>query len=134
MLESFGHSRNPKKTVSSLNYVLKNEGYIYIKDYFQKHITGNKERKAAMKKVIRNLNKAYAYNLPDIERTISYLRELNLALIYITRNKLPHHNELVINFEKEHGIDLAEGGYYPQIVDPLELYFKKLTDIDEPIV
>jgi cyclopropane fatty-acyl-phospholipid synthase-like methyltransferase len=135
MLESYGHSQTPKEVLEGIEYVLKKEGHIYIKDYFKKPLTGSKERKKAMKRVIKNMNDAYSYNLPSLEETIQLIRETDLELEYITRNQLPLQNDdSVLSFEAIHGIDLFEGGFHYQILEPLELYFKKLTDIDAPIV
>lgn len=135
MLESFGHSNNPAKVFTGIEYVLKKEGHLYIKDYFAKEITGNAIRKKAMKRIIANMNRVYAYNLPDFNTTIKTLRNLDLELQYIVRNKIPLANDdSVLDFEKQHGIDIFEGGFHYQILEPLELYFKKLADIDAPIV
>ncbi len=134
MLESFGHALNPELVLSGVNKVLKKEGHIYIKDYFAKEVTGDAIRKKAMKRIIANMNKTYTYNLPDLNRTVKILRELDLELQYIVRNKIPLANDdSVLSFEKTHGIDIFEGGFHYQILEPLELYFKKLTDIDAPI-
>jgi ubiquinone/menaquinone biosynthesis C-methylase UbiE len=135
MLESFGHAFNPKKVLAGVNRVLKKEGHLYIKDYFAKEITGDAVRKKAMKRIIANMNNTYSYNLPDLNRTVKILRELDLELQYIFRNKIPLANDdSVLSFEKTHGIDIFEEGFHYQILEPLELYFKKLADIDAPIV
>ena len=135
MLESFGHALNPALVLSGINNILKKEGHLYIKDYFAKEITGDAVRKRAMKRIIANMNKAYSYNLPDLNRTLKILRNLDLELQYIVRNKIPLANDdSVLSFEKTHGIDIFEGGFHYQILEPLELYFKKPADIDAPIV
>lgn len=135
MLESYGHSQSPKKIFEGLEFVLNKEAHVYIKDYFKKPLTGSKERKKAMKRVIKNMNDVYSYNLPSLEETIQLIRDTDLELKYITRNQLPLQNdESVLSFEEIHGIDLFEGGFHYQILEPLELYFKKLTDIDAPIM
>lgn len=134
MLESYGHSTCPAKVFEGIEFTLKKEGHVYVKDYFKKQITGSYKRRKAMKRVINNMNKIYAYNLPSLENTIKRIRKTDLELEYITRNQLPLQNEdSVLSFEKIHGIDLFEGGFHYQILEPLELYFKKLSDIDAPI-
>lgn len=135
MLESYGHNQSPKEVFEGIEFVLKKEGHVYIKDYFKKPLTGSKERKKAMKRIIKNMNDVYSYNLPTLEKTIQLIRETDLELEYITRNQLPLQNDdSVLSFEEIHGIDLFEGGFHYQILEPLELYFKKLADIDAPIV
>jgi len=135
MLEAYGHAANQDKLLRSAESILKKNGHIYIKEYFQKEITGSFKRKRGIKRAIKNMNKLYAYNLPNITKTIKTMRTLNLELIEVNRHKLPLDNEKsVAEFEKTHGIDIFEGGFHYQILEPLELYFKKLADIDAPIV
>jgi ubiquinone/menaquinone biosynthesis C-methylase UbiE len=135
MLEAYGHAANQSKLLHSAEKILKKNGHIYIKEYFQKEINGSLERKRGMKKAINNMNRVYAYNLPDLTKTIHTLRKLNLELVEINRHRLPLDNKnSVEEFEQKHGIDLFEGGFHYQILEPLELYFKKLADIDEPII
>ncbi|MGM0650349.1 MAG: SAM-dependent methyltransferase [Bacteroidota bacterium] len=134
MLESYGHAKCHKKVIQSAEKVLKKEGRIYIKDYFQKEITGNKKRQKAIKKVIKNMNKTYAYNLPDLNKTIKYLRENDMNLIQVNRNRLPLDNEKSVQqFENEQNIDLYEGGFHYIFLEPLELLFQKPSDPDEII-
>ncbi len=134
MLESYGHAKHHKKLIQSAEKVLKKKGRIYIKDYFQKELTGNKQRKKGMKRAIKNMNKAYAYNLPDLNKTIKYLRLLDLNLIRVNRNRLPLDNEKSVQqFEEKFNIDLFEGGFHYIFLEPLELLFQKPTDPDEII-
>lgn len=133
-LESFGHSTTPNKVLNAAVSLLKPGGKLYIKDYFQKEITGNKTRKTAIRRIIKNMNTAYAYNLPDLNHTIQTLRQSDMELIRINRNELPLDNDKsVLEFEKEHGIDLFEGGFHYRFLDALELLFSKPHDVDEPI-
>jgi ubiquinone/menaquinone biosynthesis C-methylase UbiE len=135
MLEAYGHAANQNKLLRSAEKILKKNGHIYIKEYFQKEITGSWERKRKMKRAIRNMNRIYAYNLPDLTKTIQSFRKLNMELVEVNRHRLPLDNEKSVGeFEETHGIDLFEGGFHYQILEPLELYFKKLSDIDAPIV
>jgi ubiquinone/menaquinone biosynthesis C-methylase UbiE len=134
MLESYGHAINKKMVLAGAQKVLKHEGSLYIKDYFKKEITGSRERKQSMKKFIENMNKYYSYNLPDLNKTIDILRQLDLNLQYVKRNELPiDEQEYVAVFEKKYDIDIFEGRFHYQFVEPLELFFRKLTDIDTPI-
>jgi hypothetical protein len=55
-------------------------------------------------------------------------------LHYVKRNELPiDEQEYVAVFEKKYNIDIFEGRFHYQFVEPLELFFKKPTDIDTPI-
>lgn len=135
MLESYGHAVNKFQVLSGVDYVLRKEGNLYIKDYFQKEITGSKERRKGMIKAIKNMNKCYCYNLPDINQTLKILRNLNLELQYVKKNELQVETQnFVRTFEAENNIDLFDGGFHYLFLEPLELYFRKPTDIDELIL
>jgi len=134
LLESYGHASNHKKLIHSAEKVLKTNGKIYIKDYFKKEITGSKTRMKAVKKAIKRMNKYYAYNLPDLNNTLTYLRQTDLSLQYIQRHQLPLDNEKSVGqFETEYGIDLYDGGFHYIFLEPLELLFQKPASRDEPI-
>lgn len=131
MLESFGHAVNQKEVLSGVDHVLKKEGWLYIKDYFMKEITGTKERRAGLKKAIKNMNRIYAYNLPDLNQTIKTLRKLDLNLHTIKKTNVPLNNaQSVIAFEKQFNIDIFEGGFHYLFLEPLELLFKKPEQLD----
>ena len=135
MLESFGHAINKKQLLKGVAKILRKEGHVYIKDYFQKEITGSSERKKGMKKGIRNMNKYYVYNLPDLNETIKILRRYNLNLQFVKRNELPIDDQhYVTTFEKNNNIDIFENEHHYLFLEPLELYFKKPADIDVRIV
>lgn len=134
MLESYGHAKHHKKLIQSAEKVLKKKGRIYIKDYFQKELTGSKQRKKGMKRAIKNMNKTYAYNLPDLNNTIKYLRANDMTLIQVNRHQLPLDNEKSVQqFEEKFNIDLFEGGFHYRFLDAMELLFRKPTDPDEII-
>ncbi|HQP05297.1 MAG TPA: class I SAM-dependent methyltransferase [Bacteroidales bacterium] len=131
MLESFGHAVDKTALLKGVTHVLKKEGYLYIKDYFAKEITGSHERKRGMKRAIANMNKHYCYNLANLNHTIKTLRNLDLDIIYIMQNPLPiGSQDFVKDFEARHGIDIFEGGFHYLFLEPLELFFKKTGNID----
>lgn len=131
MLESFGHAINQNEVLLGAEYVLKKEGCLYIKDYFAKEITGDRERRTGLKKAIKNMNKIYAYNLPDLAKILQILRKTNMALQFIKKTDVPLDNsDSVLAFEKQFNIDIFEGGFHYLFLEPLELYFKKPSEID----
>ncbi|MBN2776019.1 MAG: class I SAM-dependent methyltransferase [Bacteroidales bacterium] len=135
MLESFGHCLSQKKVIAGINNVLKDDAHLYIKDYFKKGFNGSSKRRSDMKKIMKNMNKIYSYNLPDPEETYKILRSMDMEMIYMQRNKLPLFNDdSVKQFEKNHDIDVFMGGFHYQILEPLELYFKKPGNIDADII
>ncbi len=125
-LESFGHSKNKKKTIHTAWNVLKQNGYLYIKDYFKTEITGSVQRKKIMTKAINSMNREYSYELSDLYDTLKILRQLDSKLIFLNAPKYSLSNEkAVIEFEKENNIDLFCNEYMPIIVEPLELMIQK---------
>jgi len=134
MLESFGHAIDKARVLNGASTVLKKEGHLYIKDYFSKEITGSRERKQGLKKAIKNMNKYYCYNLANLENTIKYLRQQDMEIQYIKNNPLPVEDQsFVRDFEKNNNIDLFEGGFHYLFLEPLELFFKKPSEVDSVI-
>jgi cyclopropane fatty-acyl-phospholipid synthase-like methyltransferase len=81
-LESFGHSDNKRKLLQSVNKVLKPGGEVYIKDLFvrktpypifQKKIDGE----------IHKINKAYHYNVSELNEFVDMVREAGFVIIFI---------------------------------------------------
>ncbi|HPG73043.1 MAG TPA: class I SAM-dependent methyltransferase [Bacteroidales bacterium] len=135
MLESFGYAVDKNAVLTGAAQVLKNEGHLYIKDYFAKEITGSVARRKGMKRAIANMNKHYCYQLANLNQTIKQLRSVNLEIVYVMQNPLPIGNQdFVKEFEEQHGIDLFEGGFHYLFLEPLELLFKKPENIDRVLV
>lgn len=132
-LESFGHATQIKRVLNSANTVLKVNGYIYIKDYFEAEIFGTLKRRFTMYKAIKNMNKFYSYNLPNLYSTIKIARRNGLRLIKIQKPKFILNNEdVVMPFETRNNINIYynirnyPSSYLPVIFDPLELVFQKV--------
>ncbi len=134
MLESYGHASDKEKLLKSAIKVLKKTGRIFIKDYFSKEITGSKARKSGLRKAIKRMNKAYAYNLADLNQTIKIFRKNDMNLELIQKNPLlVEDQDFVKKFEEINNIDLFGGGFHYLFLEPLELVFSKPADIDSPI-
>lgn len=134
MLESYGHAVNKEKLLNAASRILRKNGLIYIKDYFQKEITGPPQRKKGMLKAIKRMNKSYVYDLANLNKTISILRKNDLDLQLIRKNPLPVlDQEFVKIFEDVNNIDLFDGGFHYLFLEPLELLFKKPFEIDSAI-
>ena len=133
-LESYGHAQYPKKLMKAASRVLKNGGYIYIKDYFKKDMPKNLLQKQLIKMGIKNMDDIYRYNTPDLYHTIYIMRQLNFELHWLRIPELPEwdKNEVIQAFHIKNNISFYNGkdALYDQnngrfIVDPYEMIFYK---------
>ncbi len=72
-LESFGHANDHLKVLDSAWGVLKPGGLIYIKDLFRKK-TIQPSIELGIEKEIQNINRAYHYNVPDLNSILDHIR------------------------------------------------------------
>jgi ubiquinone/menaquinone biosynthesis C-methylase UbiE len=73
-LESFGHAYDHLKVLDSAWKCLKPGGVIYIKDLFRKKAL-YKGMDAGIDKEINNINKAYHYNVADLNTILDHVRK-----------------------------------------------------------
>lgn len=78
-LESFGHSPNHSKAMDSAWSVLKPGGLLYIKDLFERRAL-IKEHQPKIKREIKKINKAYRYNIADLNSILDHLRQTGWIL------------------------------------------------------
>ena len=78
-LESFGHAADHKAVIHSAWDVLKPGGCLYIKDLFRK-LTPLDSLKPAIEKEIDNINKAYRYNIADLNYILDIIRKRGFIL------------------------------------------------------
>ncbi len=133
-LESFGHAQNPKKLLHNAAKVLKDEGIIYIKDYFKKDMPKNVQQKKLIRMGVRNMDKIYFYNTPDLYYTIYLMRQLNFELRWLKIPEIPQwdmnkviqefhiKNNIAFYNDKDELFDQNNGRF---IVDPYEMFFVK---------
>lgn len=104
-LESYGHSLNPKIVFDGVNHALKNGGILYIKDYFKKDVPDMSK----INKVVKRMNKNFAYNLPCLYSTIKLLRNLKYNIIRIGVPEFEHDNgKASAQFVKKNNIKLFD--------------------------
>jgi len=122
-LESYGHCLNHKKLLESSVSVLKSNGLLYIKDYFQKDLANMKP----VNKIAKLMNKKYAYNLPCLYNTISVLRKLNMEIINIGKPKFDDDRGVMsAEFSKKSSLKLfADGGKMFSYADIFEIFARK---------
>jgi ubiquinone/menaquinone biosynthesis C-methylase UbiE len=125
-LESYGHATNQTLVLQSAYRMLKPGGLIYIKDYFALETHDDLRKNLRMWLGIKNMNKTYRYNMPDLYHTIYVLRKMQMQLVKIQRPSFSWDNDKVLmEFEQKNNINLFEGKEVVNIVSPLEMLFLK---------
>jgi len=87
-LESFGHATDHFKVLDSAWKVLKPGGIIYIKDLFWKKALYPGMEKG-IEKEINNINKAYRYNVPDLNLILDHIRKKGFILSSLKTIDIP---------------------------------------------
>lgn len=123
-LESLGHSNNTEQAIQEAFKVLKPGGAIYIKDFFPYEISDLVLRKQ-YETVVQNINKAYCYNVLDLNTTIAQLRSTGFEVGYVKKFDFLDDIQKRAAFEERLHIDLF--GDLPEfrVAEWLELYFVK---------
>lgn len=133
-LESYGHARHPEDLMKAASKVLKNGGYIYIKDYFKKDMPDDLIQKNLIKMGLKNMDNIYLYHTPDLYHTIYIMRKLNFELRWLRIPQLSDwdNNAVIQQFHIKNNIAFYNGkdALYNQnngrfIVDPYEMCFYK---------
>jgi cyclopropane fatty-acyl-phospholipid synthase-like methyltransferase len=78
-LESFGHTDDVAKTITSAWHALKPAGTLYIKDLFKKE-AAIPELAARIDEEARKINAAYHYNIPELNPFLSCVRQRGFIL------------------------------------------------------
>jgi len=87
-LESFGHALNHHQVLDSAWNVLKPGGIIYIKDLFIKKALYDGMDKEIQKEV-DNINRAYHYNVPDLNAILDHVRKKGFILSSLKTIDIP---------------------------------------------
>lgn len=110
-LESLGHSRQPQLAIQSAYEVLKQGGYVYIKDFFPRESV-NSENQVRISKTINNINREYNYATLDLHQIISQLRKVGFVIDFIRSFRFESNTEIRAAFESQHDISVFEGGEF----------------------
>jgi ubiquinone/menaquinone biosynthesis C-methylase UbiE len=78
-LESFGHSGDKKRLIDECWELLNSGGLLYIKDLFRR-IPLKKEHQKIIDHEIRKINKAYHYEVPELNTILDYVRSKGFIL------------------------------------------------------
>jgi len=110
-LESLGHSSKPQLSIRASYNVLKEGGFIYIKDFFTRESAdcANQER---INRTIQNINREYDYCVLDLQLTLSYLRKAGFVIDFVKRFDFESDVEIRKAFEDKHNISVFEGGEF----------------------
>ncbi len=113
-LESLGHSNDIKRVISASYEMLKNGGYIYIKDFYRK-ISYDTAQQKKTDAVIESVNQHYQYNTLDLNTVVETLRSSGFEIVFIKRFDFKDDISVRFGFEKTHNIDIFEGQpeFYP---------------------
>jgi len=117
-LESLGHSADKKQALFSAMGVLKEDGILFIKDYFATEISGSFRRKRIMKTAVKRMNKEYAYCLEDLKKIHTIADDLGLKILHSGPAVVELDNtDSVGAFEKANNIVLFDDeSFMPEIV------------------
>jgi len=107
-LEALGHAQYPSKVILNTLPVLKEGGFLYIKDFFLRE-TDDKQGKRNIKKVKKNIDKSYAYNTLDLHEILTAARKAGYKIGYIKSPEFSDDIEMRVEFEKRNNIDIFKG-------------------------
>jgi len=123
-LESLGHAENPAKVIKNVFPVLKQGGFLYIKDFFLRE-TDNKAGKKNIETVRNNINRLYAYNTLELHGVLTAARKTGYKIIFIKSPEFVDDISERVRFEQVNDINIFGG--LPEFIpnDWLELKFRK---------
>ena len=87
-LESFGHSSNKEKLLSSVNEMLKPGGSVYIKDLFRK-VGSDEKMQKRIDKEIDKINEAYRYEVADLNEFLNICRSMGFIVEFLQAFDIP---------------------------------------------
>lgn len=122
-LESFGHSYDHTLVIEQAHQVLKPGGILYIKDLFRREAP-NPEDGQRIDQIIREINRAYCYNVADLYVVLRTLRRLNFIILSVQTPDVPiesfEHLTISNNFQEL--FDIAKIISWENYVFPIDFY------------
>lgn len=122
-MESLGHAHSPEKVLKQAIHVLKPGGFIYIKDFYVRE-SASFLNKMMFKRVIKNINRHYRYQVMDLHKILSCIRKSDVKLNFIKSFDFADDISIRSDFESKNEIDLFDGK--PEIM-PADWYEIKFT-------
>ncbi len=126
-LESFGHSNQKEKLLKAIWKVLKPGGEVYIKDLFRR-ISRNKLIQFKIDNEIRKINKAYYYDVADLNEFLTLVREIGYIIVFVKTIDIPLEDfeNLSISNEFQELTGIAKIDNWEKYIFPIDFLEVKL--------
>ena len=125
-LESLGHANQPGIVIQAAQKVLKENGFIYIKDFFTREVADPEFAKRNAR-VVQLMNEGYNYNVLDLHPTLTQLRKAGFHIVKINRPGYENDVRVRTEFETDQNIDLWDGQTEWLPVEWLEIKCQKCS-------
>jgi SAM-dependent methyltransferase len=122
-LESFGHSPDQTMLIEKAFQALKPGGILYIKDLFKRQYA-NEEEGRKINATIEAINRAYCYNVADLNEVLSAMRRLNFILLSVKTPeiKIAEFEHLNISNDFQELFDIARIISWEDYIFPIDFY------------
>ena len=126
-LESFGHSNQKERLLRSIWKVLKPGGEVYIKDLFRR-ISSNKLVQYKIDNEIKKINKAYFYDVADLNEFLTLVREIGYIIVFVKTIDIPLEDfeNLSISNEFQELTGIAKIDNWEKYIFPIDFLEVKL--------
>jgi len=126
-LESFGHSPDKAKLLKAIWNVLKPGAEVYIKDLFRR-ISKNWLVQRKIDAEITKINKAYYYNVADLNEFVDIVREIGYVIVFIKTIDIPLEDfeNLSISNEFQELTGIAKIDNWEKYIFPIDFFEVKL--------
>ncbi|MCC6448766.1 MAG: class I SAM-dependent methyltransferase [Chitinophagaceae bacterium] len=126
-LESFGHSTDKELLLKAVWKVLKPGGEVYIKDLFRR-ISNSKLVQYKIDNEIRKINKAYYYDVADLNDFLTIVRKLGYVVVFVKTIDIPLEDfeNLSISNEFQELTGIAKIDNWEKYIFPIDFYEVKL--------
>lgn len=110
-LEALGHCPDLVTVMNTSYKILKDRGFLYIKDFFyrESRIPMTAER---IRRSVQNINEAYAYNVMSLPKLIETLSAIGFVIDFIRPLSFSSDTRIRAEFESRFGISVFEGGEF----------------------
>ncbi|MFM2283886.1 MAG: hypothetical protein RL222_1390 [Bacteroidota bacterium] len=126
-LESFGHSPDKEKLLKAVWKVLKPGGEVYIKDLFRR-VSDNWMVQYKIDSEIKKINKAYIYDVADLNDFVDMVRKLGYVIVFIKTIDIPLEDfeNLSISNEFQELTGIAKIDNWEKYIFPIDFFEVKL--------
>jgi cyclopropane fatty-acyl-phospholipid synthase-like methyltransferase len=104
-LESLGHACSLATVIDAVRRVLRPEGVLYLREYFQAPVTTD-ERKRILDGFTRAVSREYRYMPLRLEETVKLLRKNGFLIDFIRIPELPEDYARSLEFESKTGLSV----------------------------